>query len=586
MARSLACPQGHQWDIDQSQMRSGGVLLCPVCGLAGDSVSSAAARGPDQSYAGAFTNAPKELSLSEAETLAPGSGMDVDAVGDGETRSSTESSIRAPVTPPPSVPGYEIIKELGRGGMGVVYLARQVKLDRQVALKILPSEMSADPTFLERFNREARALAKLSHPNIVAVHDFGQADGQSYFVMEYIEGANLRQRLRAEQIKPDEARSIVMQLCDALQYAHEEGIIHRDIKPENVLLDKRGRVRIADFGIAKLLSRKTGGYTLTGPWQVVGTLHYMAPEQLDNPLSVDHRADIYSLGVVCYELLTGTLPLGRFALPSETANIDSRWDEIILRALEKQPEQRFQSANELKVALDDIAQPAPPHRARLEDKLQAEPRPASQTPIGILVLLTLSLIVWPVGVLLLICAVIYGLVMLSRPGGRSAVGQHFRTAETMIRAAGKWFLNTSRCAALVCVFGVIACLIAWLVLPPGLNTVINSNLLEIAAGGACLALVMLLLATSFLEPIPIWRPLAIMTAGIVVVLATGALLAALLSAPHGYSSPENFGGFLFNGAAAILGGSLLLLGALQVRSALMQRLARDEAKSETQMKPE
>jgi len=469
--------------------------------------------------------------------------------------------------------------------MGVVYLARQVKLDRQVALKVLPSETSADPTFLERFNREARALAKLSHPNIVTVHDFGQADGQSYFVMEYIDGANLRKRLRAEQINSDEVRAIVMQLCDALQYAHEEGIIHRDIKPENILLDKRGRVRIADFGIAKLLARKTGGYTLTGPWQVVGTLHYMAPEQLDNPLSVDHRADVYSLGVVSYELLTGTLPIGRFALPSEAANVDSRWDGIIVRALEKQPERRFQSANELKAALEEIAQPAPARRAGSEDKLQTEPRPASQTPIGILVLLTLSLIVWPVGLLLLICAVIYGLVMLFRPGGKSAVRRHFRTAETMIRAGGKWFLNTSRCAALVCVFGVIACLIAWPQLPPQVRPPIDPNLLEIIAAGAFVALLLLLLWTSFLEPIPIWRPLAIMTTGIVVVVATGPLL-AVLSGPFIINSPRAVGGFLFNGAAAILGGLLLLLGAVQMRSALMQRLARAQARSETRVEPD
>src|SRR5262249_35885258 len=155
----------------------------------------------------------------------------------------------------------------------------------------------------ERFTREARALARLSHPNIIAVYDFGQSGEQSYFIMEYVEGTNLRQRLRAARLTPAEVLHIALQVCDALQYAHEEGIVHRDIKPENILLDKRGRVKIADFGIAKLLNRNTAEYTLTGPWQVMGTLHYMAPEQMDGSHAVDHRADVYALGVLLYELL-------------------------------------------------------------------------------------------------------------------------------------------------------------------------------------------------------------------------------------------------------------------------------------------
>jgi serine/threonine protein kinase len=183
-------------------------------------------------------------------------------------------------------------------------------LDRTVALKILPPEVGSDPAFAERFTREAQALAKLTHPNIVMVFDFGETNGYYYFVMEYVDGINLRQSLQLGHVSAEEALAIIPQICDALQYAHDEGIVHRDIKPENVLLDRRGRVKIADFGLAKLVGATQSGLSLTGTQQVMGTPHYMAPEQMERPATVDHRADIYSLGVVFYELLTGELPLG------------------------------------------------------------------------------------------------------------------------------------------------------------------------------------------------------------------------------------------------------------------------------------
>ncbi|HMC88297.1 MAG TPA: serine/threonine-protein kinase, partial [Gemmataceae bacterium] len=220
---------------------------------------------------------------------------------------------------------------------------------------ILPSESSRDPAFAERFNREARALAHLNHPNIIAVHDFGEAGDLFYFIMEYADGVNLRQVMQAGSLQPDEALRIVPQVCDALQYAHDEGIVHRDIKPENILLDKRGRVKIADFGLAKLLSRPGLAYTLTGSQQIMGTPHYMAPEQMEKPSTVDHRADIYSLGVVFYEMLTGELPLGRFALPSEKAPVDGRLDEIVLRTLEKDPGRRYQRVSEIKTDMEAFA---------------------------------------------------------------------------------------------------------------------------------------------------------------------------------------------------------------------------------------
>lgn len=254
-------------------------------------------------------------------------------------------------------PNLDILELLGRGGMGAVYKARQRDLDRIVALKILPDAGERDPAFAERFAREARALARLSHPNIVAVYDSGQTNGLFYFIMEYVDGLNLRQVMQAAKLTPAEALAIVPQVCDALQYAHDRGIVHRDIKPENILLDKNGRVKIADFGLAKIMGRDPANLTLTGKGEVMGTPVYMAPEQVERPQQVDHRADIYSLGVVFYQMLTGELPLGRFAPPSARMRgiqIDVRLDEVVLRALEKEPERRYQQVSEVKTRVETI----------------------------------------------------------------------------------------------------------------------------------------------------------------------------------------------------------------------------------------
>jgi len=258
-------------------------------------------------------------------------------------------------------PQLEILELLGQGGMGAVYKARQKQLDRLVALKILPPDVSRTEAFAERFTREARSLAKLNHPHIVTVHDFGRTEaGLCYFIMEFVDGTDLRRVIQAAELSPREALAIVPQICEALQYAHDEGIVHRDIKPENVLMDKKGRVKIADFGLAKLLDRPAAVYTLTGAGQKMGTPHYMAPEQIEHPHDVDHRADIYSLGVVFYEMLTGELPLGRFPPPSKKVHIDVRLDQVVLKTLEKEPELRYQQANEVKTAVETICSPAEP----------------------------------------------------------------------------------------------------------------------------------------------------------------------------------------------------------------------------------
>ncbi|HXF11038.1 MAG TPA: serine/threonine-protein kinase, partial [Desulfuromonadaceae bacterium] len=264
-------------------------------------------------------------------------------------------------------PQLEILEFIGQGGMGAVYKVRQRQLDRIVALKILPPQAAMGPAFAERFTREARALAKLNHPHIVTLYEFGQADGLFYFLMEFVDGLTLRQLLNTSRIAPEEALAIVPQICEALQFAHDEGIVHRDIKPENILLDKRGRVKIADFGIAKIVAdglhdtaagkiEAVQPSELTEAGSVLGTPQYMAPEQVDHPLDVDHRADIYSLGVVFYQMLTGELPAGKIEAPSRKVVIDVRLDEIVLRALEKKPELRFQKAADVKTLVETIAE--------------------------------------------------------------------------------------------------------------------------------------------------------------------------------------------------------------------------------------
>jgi tRNA A-37 threonylcarbamoyl transferase component Bud32 len=264
----------------------------------------------------------------------------------------------------PHFPQLEMLEFIGQGGMGAVYKARQKQLDRIVALKILPPDIGQDAAFAGRFAREARALAKLNHPGIVTIHDFGQTDGLFYFIMEFVDGVTLRQLLSTGRVSPREALAIVPQICDALQFAHDQGIVHRDIKPENILLDRRGRVKVADFGLAKLIGGEketapsnstTVSPNLTESGKIMGTPQYMAPEQAAHPLEVDHRADIYSLGVVFYQMLTGKLPDKRLEPPSKRVEIDVRLDEVVLRALEQKPELRYQQVSEVKTMLETIA---------------------------------------------------------------------------------------------------------------------------------------------------------------------------------------------------------------------------------------
>ena len=322
-------------------------------------------------------NCGRPVPSSALQGLCPECMLQLGAASNTEAAGETGPHGARTVPPPPPkpeeiakhFPHLEILECLGRGGMGVVYKARQPKLDRLVALKILAPEKERDPQFAERFTREARALARLNHPNIVTVYDFGETEGFYFLIMEYVDGASLRQLLRAGKTTPEEALVIVPPICEALHYAHQHGIVHRDIKPENILLDKQGRVKIADFGIAKLMagmgqpaapsegeggSAESAAAALTQD-HILGTPHYMAPEQIERPQSVDHRADIYSLGVVFYEMLTGELPLGKFQPPSKKVHVDVRLDEVVLHALEKEPERRYQQASQVKTDVETIA---------------------------------------------------------------------------------------------------------------------------------------------------------------------------------------------------------------------------------------
>lgn len=280
----------------------------------------------------------------------------------------TVDGISGPHEPPSleavraAFPHLEVSCLIGSGGMGAVFKARQPQLDRFVALKILPEELAGQPDFSARFQREAQALAKLSHPHIVTVHDFGQSGGFFYLLMEFVDGVNLRQLMQAKRLTPREALSIVPPVCEALQCAHDHGIVHRDIKPENLLIDKAGVVKIADFGIAKMIGGEEGAFacdaeTLTSvPGSLpFGTPDYAAPEQANG--TADHRADIYSLGVVLYEMLTGGRPKEKIEMPSKRVQVDVRIDEIVLRALERTPELRYQTAAEFRTQVEAAVQP-------------------------------------------------------------------------------------------------------------------------------------------------------------------------------------------------------------------------------------
>ena len=294
---------------------------------------------------------------------------------------------------------YRIIKELGKGGMGVVYLAEHMKLKQKYALKVLPEELSQNQAFIERFHIEARVMAQLKHPNIVQVHFMGQDEGVHYLIMEYLESETGRPKTLAHllnekggRLAQAEAKWIVQQVLDALDYAHNfksegapGGIIHRDIKPGNILIDKDGSIKVSDFGLAKIVGNnfiiskikqslsseiasgeappdvsqgaiptERAEYHVTSTGAILGTYDYMSPEQKEGK-PVDARSDIYACGVMLYRMLTGDKPEGRFKLPSGVdPRLSRKWDKVMDKCLQRQPDDRFSSASEVAAAIEPI----------------------------------------------------------------------------------------------------------------------------------------------------------------------------------------------------------------------------------------
>jgi serine/threonine protein kinase len=266
------------------------------------------------------------------------------------------------------ISNLEVIELVGQGGMGVVYKGRQPLLDRYVAIKVLRPDYQTDLEFQERFLREARMLAKLRHPYIVTVFDVGRSDELYYLVMEFVDGTSLRQLVADRGVTERDTLEFVPQIAEALQHAHEAGVVHRDVKPENILVDALGRVRLVDFGLATLFGPNVARNPDDNP--IAGTLGYMAPEQFATPETVDHRADIYSTGVVFYEMLAGELPRTERRPPSQKAATDPRLDPIVLRALERERERRYQAARELYGEITAIAR-TPESTIRLEQRIDA-----------------------------------------------------------------------------------------------------------------------------------------------------------------------------------------------------------------------
>lgn len=250
-----------------------------------------------------------------------------------------------------SFPDFELLSLLGEGGMGSVYMARQLSLDRIVAIKFLHSNLEGDPEFKERFQREAKAMARLSHPNIVNIYDFGSRNDIYFFIMEYIDGCDLHRLMKSGEVDESLAYSIIGQICNALHFAHEQGIIHRDVKPANIFVDKSGTAKIGDFGLAVFVEQSANS-SLTVSGVGMGTPSYMAPEQLTDAKTIDARADIYAFGIVVYEMLTGSVPAGNFPPPTHRLNRrNKRLDHAILRAMAQNPNDRTTDVREISKAI-------------------------------------------------------------------------------------------------------------------------------------------------------------------------------------------------------------------------------------------
>ena len=294
----------------------------------------------------------------------------------------------------PLFPGYEIEGLIATGGMGAVYGAIQKSLERAVAIKILPQEFTGDAAFRSGFESEAKAMARLNHPNLIGVYDFGEVAGMLYIIMEYVPGQSLYHSAHGIAIDPSEVNRLVSGICHGLAHAHENGIIHRDIKPSNILLDLNANPKIGDFGLARPAERQ-----IQAGEEIFGTPHYTAPEVVAAPSAVDHRADIFSVGVLLHELLTGRLPADDQRTASAISMCDPRFDAIIRRATDLMPDRRYGSALEIAADLHHIATSAGPKVLRTaaaggqpqasprKGKTAASARKTSTAPVVVIILI-------------------------------------------------------------------------------------------------------------------------------------------------------------------------------------------------------
>lgn len=306
-----------------------------------DAVSLQSNPPPDE------TPDPPERSTPPERLTPPGKG------GSSSRRRSSSSSKRADeLQPGDKVGQYLIEKMIGRGGMATVYRAHDQAGQRLVAVKVLKGKYSSSLKALARFDREFLALETLNHPNIVGVLGRGVERGLNFFILEYVDGASFSRLLRYRKLTLNTRAQILLQVASALSFAHDKGIVHRDVKPDNVLINRTGRAKLADFGIAQITQSHLPLTSITVVSSFMGTADYMAPEQRRDAKSVDHRADIYAFGVMMYEAFTGKLPLGNFPPPSQVnPQLSKRMDGIILRALNQEPDQRHQSMTELREEL-------------------------------------------------------------------------------------------------------------------------------------------------------------------------------------------------------------------------------------------
>ncbi|MCI0650811.1 MAG: protein kinase [Planctomycetes bacterium] len=371
----IHCPRcRRQFRIDAEA--AGDDFSCPECRSAfsfRDKETVVLRGAPELTVATEPDSDPPAAAARAAEPAAEPAAPQAAAPGAGGDRAPGDIAALTDLAIGTVVNGYRLDEVVGAGGMSVVFRARQLSLDRNVALKVLRKDLGADPNFARRFLNEARALADLSHPNIVQVFDQGVYAGNYYLVMEFIDGASLRHVLAERRLTPAEALRLVPALCAGLEYAHSRGIVHRDIKPENILLDRAGTPKIADFGLVRIVGERAPVARITQTQTLLGTLEYMSPEQREGRRDIDHRADIYSLGVVLYEMLTGELPIARFPLPSERVQVDVRLDEVIVKVLQKDRERRYQRASLVAEDLEAIgsgAAGAPRGSARSDEAIQ------------------------------------------------------------------------------------------------------------------------------------------------------------------------------------------------------------------------